>query len=68
MTESARRKPIVESGLKGHNCSRLFLRRSDLFSRQCDSVQFRVGVATLGWRRQFVGCGVSVYAAFGMSS
>ena len=46
MTESARRKPIDDSGLEGHNCCRLSLRRSDLFSRQSDSVQFRVGVAT----------------------
>jgi hypothetical protein len=31
MTESARREPIVDSGLKGHNCCRLSRRRSDLF-------------------------------------
>jgi len=36
MTESARREPIVDSGLEGHNCSRLTLRRSDLFRRQHD--------------------------------
>ena len=36
MTESARGQPIVESGLKGHLCSRLGPRRSDLFRRQRD--------------------------------
>jgi hypothetical protein len=36
MTESARGEPIVEDGLEGHLCSRLTLRRSDLFRRQRD--------------------------------
>ncbi len=33
MTESARREPIDDNGLEGHNCCRLSLRRSDLFCR-----------------------------------
>ena len=33
MTESARREPIDDSGLEGHTCYRLYLRRSDLFHR-----------------------------------
>jgi hypothetical protein len=33
MTGSARRQPIDESGLEGHPCYRLSLRRSDLFCR-----------------------------------
>ena len=31
MTESARGKPIVDSGIEGQICCRLFPRRSDLF-------------------------------------
>jgi hypothetical protein len=36
MTESARGEPIDDSGLEGHVCCRLILRRSDLFRRQRD--------------------------------
>ena len=68
MTESARRKPIVESGLEGHICYRLSQRRSDLFSRQGDSVQFLVGVAThLDGGGHSRDRDVRVYAAVGMS-
>jgi len=38
MTESARRQPIDDSGLEGHNCSRLSRRRSDLFHRHARCV------------------------------
>ena len=62
MTESARREANRCNGLEGHNCCRPSLRRSDLFSRQSDSVQFLVG----GARSQLAA--FRRYAAFGMSS